>query len=156
MANQNMIIGYIITATLAGGLGVFGGMTYQKNKVGSQFGMRANGGRIMQTQNGAQSGRDQQAVQTSATNGMMGKGGAITGEVTAKDDKSITVKMMDGSSKIVVLSEATSYRRSEESSLDNVQVGTKVATFGTVNSDGSTTATSIEIDPQMLGQMAKQ
>lgn len=41
---------------------------------------------------------------------------------------------------------------SSDASLDKIEVGTKVATFGSSNSDGSTTATSIEINPVMRGQ----
>lgn len=78
---------------------------------------------------------------------MMIKGGAIIGEVTAKDDKSIAVKMSDGSSKIVIISDKTIYRISDEANLEKIIVGTKVATYDEANGDGTTTATNIEINP---------
>lgn len=141
MKSQNIIIGCVVIAVIAGGLGTYGGMTYQKSKVTSQFGQRENGQRMMPTQNGKK--------QTTNVNvpGMSSQRGMINGEVTAKDDKSITVKMTDGSSKIVILSTNTSYRISADSKLDDVVVGKTVAVQGIPNADGSTTADSIELNP---------
>lgn len=88
------------------------------------------------------------------SNGMQGmRGGNMTsGEVTSMDDKSMTVKMSDGSSKIVLLSESTTYSMSESTTKDKVTVGSKVAAFGTSTNDGSLTASSIELNPTFRGQ----
>jgi hypothetical protein len=155
MKNQNMIVGCVTCAAIAGGLGFWGGTMYQKNQSSEMIGNQLvgrGGGMVERNQNGKNSNKPN-AVAPS----MNGRGnGAITGEVTAKDDKTITVKMNDGSSKNVVLSGSTTYRTSSESSLDNVEIGKTVAVFGSVNTDGSTTATSIEIDPPMIGQELKK
>jgi len=146
MTNQNMVIGCIATAVIAGGVGVYGGMTYQKSQVTSQFGQRMGGTRMEIDRDDARGG-NRQNTGTGTGQGMMGRGGAIVGEITAKDDKSVTVKMVDGSSKIVVLSSDTTYRISNDTKLDEVTVGKTIAVQGTTNSDGSTTATSIELNP---------
>ena len=130
MKNNNLVIGCVITAVVAGGVGFYGGTIYQQNQRGARFAQ----------------GRTPNA--SNVPNGFM-RGGAVLGEITAKDDKSLTVKMTDGSSRMVILSDATIYRLSSESTIDEVAVGKTVSVSGTPNSDGSTTATSIELNPVM-------
>lgn len=154
MKNQNMIVGGVAIAIVAGGVGFAGGTTYQRSQLMSNFQNRGEGRPMMQGQNANTKMGGKQATQ--GVPGQMGRGGAIAGEVTAKDDKTITVKMSDGSSKNIVLSSATTYRMASESNLGNIEVGKTVAIFGTANSDGSTTATSIEINPAMMGQELKK
>ena len=156
MKNQNMVVGCITCAVIVGGLGFWGGTIYQKNQSPAMMGNQM-GGRGMEISEKGQNAKVGNTKTTGSIPSMNGRGnGAITGEVTAKDEKIITVKMNDGSSKNVVLSESTTYRTSSESSLDNVEIGKTVAIFGNTNSDGTTTATSIEIDPPMIGQELKK
>lgn len=77
-------------------------------------------------------------------------GGAVMGEVTNVDDKSITVKMFDGSSKIIILAESTKYMESQESQKDKVKVGLNVSVIGQQNPDGSMTADTLQLSPLML------
>jgi ribosomal protein S1 len=81
---------------------------------------------------------------------MFGRG--VVGEVTAIDDKSMTVKMPDGSSKIVILSESAKYNQSTEAKKADVKVGTNVMVSGKDNTDGSITAESINLNPQFRNQ----
>lgn len=123
--------GIIITVVLvlvAGGLGFFGGMQYQKIQRG-RFGQFATNGQF-QRRFGA-------------------NGGAVMGEIISQDDKSITVKMPDGSSKIVLLSGTTSINKQAAGSASDLKTGEKVAVFGTTNSDGSVTAQNIQLNPVM-------
>ncbi len=76
-----------------------------------------------------------------------GMGGGVFGEVVSVDDKSLTVKMIDGSSRIVILGDSTTYSKSETGSKSDVKVGSAVAVFGSPNSDGSITAQSIQLNP---------
>jgi len=88
-------------------------------------------------------------------NGAMGMGrgrmfgGGVLGSVIAQDDKSITVKMSDGSTKIVLLSGSTTYVKSSLATKSDISVGTTVSVFGMPNSDGSVTAQNIQINPPM-------
>ncbi len=64
------------------------------------------------------------------------------------DSDSITVKLADGSTKIVLFSGTTTYSDTITASQTDLKVGGEVSVFGTANSDGSVTATSIQITPQ--------
>lgn len=69
----------------------------------------------------------------------------VMGEIIAVDDKSITVKMTDGSSKIVLFSDKVSITKATTGSKEDFKNGTKIIAFGTDNSDGSLTASDIQI-----------
>lgn len=69
------------------------------------------------------------------------------GEIINIDDKSITVKLADGSSKIVLLSESTIINQSVKATISDLKVGTKVSVSGDTNTDGSVVGRNIEIDP---------
>jgi hypothetical protein len=126
---------YIVTAILVlivGAATFYGGMQYQKSQRG-QFAGQFGGNRGQ----GGQFGR-----------GVKG-GGMVLGQVMSKDDKSITVKLQDGSSKIVILSGSTTINKQATGTKDDLNSGERVAVFGTTNSDGSVTAQSIQLNPQV-------
>lgn len=72
----------------------------------------------------------------------------VNGEIISSDDKSITVKLQDSSSKIVLLSDNTEINKAAEATKEDLKVGEKVAVFGQENSDGSVTAQNIQLNPQ--------
>ena len=76
-------------------------------------------------------------------------GGLVSGSVLSKDDTSMTVKMRDGSSRIILYSGTTQVLKSTSGSANDVAVGTQISVQGTQNSDGSVTAQSIQIRPDM-------
>jgi hypothetical protein len=76
------------------------------------------------------------------------RGGAVMGSILSMDDKSVTVKLSDGSSKIVLFSDSTTYTNTVDAAKSDLKVGESVAVFGTSNSDGSVTATSVQINPK--------
>lgn len=80
------------------------------------------------------------------TNGMM-RGGAVTGSVLSMDANSITVKLADGSTKIVLFGGSTTYSNTVSVLESDLKVGNSVMVFGTPNSDGSVTATNVQINP---------
>ncbi len=72
----------------------------------------------------------------------------VNGEIISSDDlKNITVKLPDGSSKIVLLTDSTSINKSDKATKEDLKVGEKVAVFGTENSDGSVTAQNVQLNP---------
>lgn len=144
-----MIIGSVALAVVTGAVGFWGGTTYSRTKMISNFGNRGEGRLMMQGQNGNTKMNGNRLSQGAP--GQMGQRNTA-GEVTAKDDKSMTVKMSDGSSKTIILSDKTVYRISEEASSSKIEVGTKVAVFGDSSTDGSVTADNIEINPVLMGQ----
>ena len=72
----------------------------------------------------------------------------VNGEIVSLDDKSITVKMPDGQSKIVILSATTQINQTTKADKTDLKEGSMVAAFGSENSDGSLTAQNIELNPQ--------
>jgi len=133
---KNIILILLLLVAVAAGA-FYGGVTYQKSKSTnqrSQFAVNANG-RFGQ----------------GGPNGQRGTrfGGAVIGEVVSMDEKSLTVKMMDGSSKLINLSNTTTYNKSTEGKFQDITTGTRVAVFGTPDSDGSVTATNVSINPMM-------
>ena len=81
--------------------------------------------------------------------GGMGGAGAVTGTVLSKDATSITVQGRDGSSKIVLYATSTQFAKSTSGTIDDVPVGAQVVVVGKTNSDGSVTAQSVQIRPNM-------
>lgn len=126
----------LVAALVGGGVGFFAGTKYTQGRVASltlnrQANFNGGGGRFL---GGAGGGR------------MMGFR-PVSGEIISADDKSITVKLPDGSSKIVLFSDKTAINKAETGSKTDLTVNTKVAVFGQDNSDGSVTAQNIQINP---------
>lgn len=142
------------------GVGSFaGGMKYQQDKLPAMGqGQFTNGENPFSGRNqmGNRDGSGAQAggTQTGVGQKRMGNG-QIAGEITSVADNSITVKMTDGSSKIVILGDSIKVTESTAVEKSMLKVGVKVAVFGTPNTDGSVTGSNIELNPSFLGQMAK-
>jgi hypothetical protein len=81
------------------------------------------------------------------TGGAAGAGGFIAGSVIAKDDTSVTIKMPDGSTKIVLLASSTQVMKTTTGALSDLAIGTNVMVSGTANSDGSITGKQLQIRP---------
>ncbi len=137
------IIPVIATVVVAGGCGFFGGIKYNQHKT---FASTASGQNFQnmtpeQRQAFGQQFRNSQGGRRGTPNG----GGFIVGEILSKDDKSITIKMRDGGSKIIFFSATTAIAKTTETSAADLEVGKTVQTSGQANSDGSITAQSIQI-----------
>jgi len=75
-------------------------------------------------------------------------GGRIMGQVQSITDGHITVKTQNNNSQIVITTSSTTYQKAASGSVEDVSVGSQIQITGTKNSDGSTTATSIQIVPE--------
>jgi uncharacterized protein YneF (UPF0154 family) len=69
----------------------------------------------------------------------------VSGQVISKDEKSLTIKLPDGSTKIVFFSQSTQITKAEEAKIDDVQIGKEISVSGISNEDGSLTARMIQI-----------
>lgn len=127
MKNTKIIGIVVILCLVFGAGGFYAGMKYQQNQIPQRGQLRTQG------QN--QQGRFNQGFRP------------VNGEILNFDDKSITVKLQDGSSKIVILTGTTAINKSAQGSKADLKTGERVAVFGTQNSDGSVTAQNIQINP---------
>ena len=146
---NNLIISVVVTLIIAGGVGFFAGTKYQQSKTvtstRSPFATNFGPGSRNNRTEGAQT------QPNSGTTKNMGFR-PVSGEIINSDDKSITVKMTDGSSKIILISDSTNINKAETASKTDLTVGTTVSIFGQTNSDGSVTAQNIQLNPINMGQ----
>ncbi|MBI4097253.1 MAG: hypothetical protein HY428_02445 [Candidatus Levybacteria bacterium] len=125
---KNSILITVVMALIVAVAAFYGGMQYQQRQRPNFAGFR-----------GGQNGQQFQG------RGNFQGARPVNGEIISQDDKSITVKMQNGSSKIVILSDQTIINKASEGSKSDLKTGEKVAAFGTENSDGSITAQNISI-----------
>lgn len=135
-------ISIIIIAVVVAGGAFYGGMQYGKADMG-----QARQQRFQQLGAGGQGG-------AGAGGGLAGANGqfnrnVVAGEIMSKDDKSITVKLPDGGSKIVFYSASTPIMKAVDGTRDDLAQGKTVMVNGSPNSDGSVTAQNIQIRPAM-------
>jgi len=127
----------LIIAVGVGALAFFGGVQYQLSKQSSgrssfaagQFGTGRTG-------TGAAGAR------------RTGNGQPVSGEILSMDSSSITVKLADESSRIVLLTDKTIFNKTATVDKSELKVGDKVGVFGTTNTDGSVSAQNIQLNPQ--------
>ena len=67
------------------------------------------------------------------------------GDISSIDNNTVTVKMADGSSKIVLLLDKTVYSLSSALDKAELSVGQKVNVVGDVNTDGSVSASELRL-----------
>jgi hypothetical protein len=124
----------------------YGGMQYGTSKTkAAQIASRGNFGANSAQRSGQNS---VQAGQNGPRAGATGAGvGFINGDIISKDDKSITVKGQDGSSKIIFFSDSTTIGKMASGSVSDLATGQQVMAQGKANPDGSIAAQSIQIRP---------
>jgi hypothetical protein len=146
--NKKFIALIVVVAIVVGSASFFGGMKYGEMKNREVF--KDVGDRFADLSPDERQARMQQlgAVGAGGLRERSG-GGFISGEILSKDDKSITVKLRDGGSKIVLFSSATQIMKSSSGSADDLKTGESVTATGTSNEDGSISAKSIQLQPNM-------
>jgi threonine dehydrogenase-like Zn-dependent dehydrogenase len=132
----------IIILLIALSIGFGGGIYYQKTKTTNLI----QNGQLRNFQ-----GSNGQNIGPSGAGNGTNRNGArfngITGEITSVDENSITVKMNDGSSKIVLFSDKTQVNKSAQASVADLKAGETVMVMGETGTDGSVTAQSIQLNP---------
>jgi hypothetical protein len=137
---KNIIIAVIVIVIAAGSF--FGGMKYQQSKVaGSTSGNARNFGNLTQEQR-QQLGRNGNG---GPGGGMVSGGGFSSGEILSNDNKSITLKLVDGGSKIIFFSDSTEISKNATGTSADLVAGKTVMVSGTTNQDGSITAKTIQL-----------
>jgi uncharacterized protein (UPF0333 family) len=130
MEKRKMILLAVFVVVVVGGLSFYGGMKYQSSKsAASRAGSFARG-----------------AGAAGFARGGAG-GGLIAGQVVAVDSTSITIQESDGSSKIVFFTATTPVMEMVAGKASDITVGKQVNIVGMTNSDGSISATSVQLRP---------
>ncbi len=137
-----MIAAIIVVAALA----FYGGM-----KLGASRNLQANSfqGGLQNFRNLSPDQRQQMQQQfgngTDRRGGL--SGGSASGEIISVDEKSITVKLPSGGSRIIFFSSLTKISKSVDAPVSDLIAGANVMANGTANPDGSITAGNIQIRP---------
>ena len=118
----------IVLVIIVGAGGFYAGRKYQQNKAPSMADFQARMG-MRQGSSGAHRAAGSEMVR---------------GEIISQDETSITIKLADESSKIVLVSENTPINKAEAVT-DDLKTGEQVMIFGQANSDGSFSATNVQI-----------
>jgi len=125
---KNILIGIaVLVIILLGGGAFYGGMVYGQSKRGGANFPGAQG--------------------VSIRGNKQGGAGINAGEIISKDDKSVTIKLTNGGSKIIFFSGSTEVGKFVNGTADDLAVGKTVMVQGQANQDGSVTAQSIQIRP---------
>jgi len=78
-------------------------------------------------------------------------GGFTAGQIISKDANGITIKMQDGSTKIILVGGSAQIMKQASGTLDDLSVGEEVTITGSANSDGSITAQTVSLRPAGMG-----
>jgi hypothetical protein len=133
--------------------------------VGGFFGGRATAGDSTESaQMGPEGIGDMQGDGTLPDGSTMPSGGAMpsgaagragagltAGSIVSKDDTSITIQLADGNTQIVYFSDSTTISETKESTSDSLAEGEDVTVMGSSNSDGSLTASTIQVGAALGG-----
>ncbi|MFA6227903.1 MAG: hypothetical protein WC668_01820 [Patescibacteria group bacterium] len=131
-----MILVTVVVIVLVGAASFYVGTKYSSAKRFGAFG-NGNFGQGQQSGDAAMAGRRVNAL----------GGGMINGDVLSLDEKSLTVKGRDGSSKMVFFATSTEVGRFAAGTVSDLAVGQNIVVTGKTNSDGSVVAQSIQIRP---------
>ncbi len=137
---KNSLVITVVTAILVGALGFFAGLKYQQSQRTPNGNFAFDGQSAQGGSAGARFGRNGNA------NGFR----PVAGQIISADANSLTVKLQDGSSKIIILSNSTRIAKTSSAVKEDLVVGATVSAFGTTNADGSLTAQSVQLNPDFI------
>ena len=129
----------LAVAIVSGSVGFYGGLNYgKKNLRNPDWRVGINGQSV--GSNGNFRGGPIGGQKNNGEN-------LVAGEIISKDDKSLTVKIRNGSSKIVFFATSTEISKFANGAVKDLEIGKTVIITGTSNSEGSITARSIQLRP---------
>lgn len=142
---QKIFLSVFIVAIVVGGGAFYGGMKYQANKTTKERQQSALGGQQFGGPAGWRGGTPGSETAGKNLSGRAGGANLVGGEIIARDETSVTVKLRDGSSKIIFFSDSTEIMKSVKGAVSDLEIGQTVSVGGKQNSDGSFTAETIQL-----------
>ena len=156
--NINKLLSIIVVvAVLVGGGAFYGGMKYVESKNPRSGFSQAD------LQNLSSEERQQRfrgfganiggAFNQDHEGGFLGRFGSedgsrpLSGEIISQSEGSFTIKLSDGSTKIVFVNDSTQITKSVDGTLSDLTTGEQIFVGGTENPDGSYTAQTIQLSP---------
>jgi hypothetical protein len=128
--NTKIVSIAIAALVIGGGVGFFGGMSYQAGKASSvAAGKTGAPGAYM------------------GGSGQRGMRGGVAGQIISNDGTTLSLQLPVGGSKIVLISSSTAVTKSVPGMSSDLSAGQQVIVSGAANPDGSVTAQSIQIRP---------
>lgn len=130
---KKFLIIILVAVILAGAGGFFASMSFSE-KLGANVG---------------DAFRDHQRGDFSARGGPAfgGRGQPLFGEIISQGEGSFTIKLSDGSTRIIFISDSTQITKSIDGILDDLEIAGQIFVSGEENPDGSYTAKTIQIRP---------
>ncbi len=146
--NKNMkrISLIVFVAFVIASLSFYAGTAYQKRKTPN---IANNSLEQRMQQFGGRGGNGGGPLGRGGMGGGIRNGGLVNGEVMLKDAQSMVLKLRDGGSRIVFFSASTTIGKMTEGSWQDVVAGSQVMVAGSTNADGSMTAQSIQMRPNI-------
>lgn len=120
----------VVVAVLCAGVGFWTGTQYAKPGTSNRT-MFTTGGQFTGGRTSGFAGR--------------GAGGFVSGQILTTDSGGFTIKMQDGSTKLVLLSASTTVSEMSPAPASSLKVGQQVVVSGATNSDGSVTAQMVQL-----------
>lgn len=150
MSKPVQIVVVALAALVFGAGGFYGGMAYQKSQLPA---FARNGGPF-----GAEAGAGQGTPGTGMRGAFGGNGQnrPVAGEIVEQDDDSVTVKLPDGSTRIVMLSSKTEISKPTSGKIDDLKKGEQIMAVGTEGSDGTLVAETVTLGRFGLGLRGRQ
>jgi len=153
--NKKLLPIIIVVAVVGMGASFYGGMKYVGGKSAMSTFSRGN---FQDMQNLSPEERQQGLAKigigrNGGIRGGFAAAGSLTGEVLSRSETGFTVKLVDGSTKIVFVSGSTQISKTVDGTTSDFVEGEQVFVMGTENSDGSYTADNVQLNPANRGQM---
>ncbi|TSA56382.1 hypothetical protein D4R42_03605 [bacterium] len=137
--NTKIISVFIGIAVIIAGGAFYGGMKYGQNRGFFNQSSR-QGFQNLSSEQRAQFSQGRMASEVASN--------FLNGEVINKDEKSLTLGILDGGSKIIFFSDSTQISKTIDGSINDIEVGKQIIVGGDKNEDGSYTAKTIQLSPR--------
>jgi len=140
MNKKTKIIGSLVIIIIVSFLfGMYYGKSSRKFSPNNSFGERVGQSNMMNKVGGQRNGNN-----------------FINGEILSLAENSLTIKLMEGGSKIIFFSTSTEVQKMETANLSELTAGKQISITGTTNSNGSIIAKSIQIRTEIKQNLERR